>query len=117
QLAGDRVQTEYYLQFADHYFRVHSDFRARQEEKAAQSGQERHDRGRDVRGVEDFDGHDDSDLDTESEGERSEERDSRSQGGRDRRDEDDNRGNRQQQGRGRREREQTRAEREEPRES
>src|SRR3546814_9800495 len=28
QLAGDRVQTEYYLQFADHYFRVVSDFRA-----------------------------------------------------------------------------------------
>src|SRR5690606_25515042 len=111
QLAGDRVQTEYYLQFADHYFRVHSDFRARQEEKAAQNGQERHDRGREVRGVEDFDGHDDSDLDTESESERGEERDSRPQG-RDRRDEDDNRGNRQQQGRGRREREQERTERE-----
>jgi Domain of unknown function (DUF4167) len=29
QLAGDRVQTEYYLQFADHYFRVLSETRAR----------------------------------------------------------------------------------------
>ncbi|SEH16854.1 protein of unknown function [Sphingopyxis sp. YR583] len=67
QLAGDRVQTEYYLQFADHYFRVVSDFRARQEEKAAANGQERsHDRGREIRGVEDFDGHDDTDSDFEA---------------------------------------------------
>src|SRR3546814_652695 len=66
QLAGDRVQTEYYLQFADHYFRVHSDFRARQEEKAAQSGQDRGpDRHREVRGVEDFDGQDDNDFERE----------------------------------------------------
>src|SRR5690606_12298767 len=117
QLAGDRVQTEYYLQFADHYFRVHSDFRARQEEKAAQNGQERHGRGGEVRGVEDLDGHGDGEPDTESESDRSDERDSRSQGGRDRRDDDDNRGNRQQQGRSRREREQPRAEQEEPRET
>lgn len=33
QLAGDRVQTEYYLQFADHYFRVLSEGRARFEEQ------------------------------------------------------------------------------------
>lgn len=33
QLAGDRVNTEYYLQFADHYFRVIADNRARQEEQ------------------------------------------------------------------------------------
>lgn len=67
QLAGDRVQTEYYLQFADHYFRVVSDFRARQEEKAAANGQERsHDRSREIRGVEDFDGHDDTDSDFEA---------------------------------------------------
>ncbi len=32
-LNGDRVQTEYYLQFADHYFRVIADTRARQEEQ------------------------------------------------------------------------------------
>lgn len=33
QLAGDRVNTEYYLQFADHYFRVIADNRVRQEEQ------------------------------------------------------------------------------------
>ena len=49
QLAGDRVQTEYYLQFADHYFRVLSETRSRFEEQR---------RGRD-----DFE--DDEDLDDE----------------------------------------------------
>lgn len=34
-LNGDRVQSEYYLQFADHYFRVIADTRARQEEQRA----------------------------------------------------------------------------------
>lgn len=33
QMAGDRVNAEYYLQFADHYFRVLADNRARQEEQ------------------------------------------------------------------------------------
>lgn len=124
QLAGDRVQTEYYLQFADHYFRVVSDFRIRQEEKNAQNGQERsHDRSREIRGVEDFDGHDDSDLDIENDrgnddsdggqrdrGDRNEQRADRNErnerndrneqrGNRDRRDDDDNRGNRQPQSR------------------
>ena len=33
QLAGDRVQTEYYLQYADHYFRVLGESRARFEEQ------------------------------------------------------------------------------------
>lgn len=32
QMQGDRVNLEYYLQFADHYFRVLADSRARQEE-------------------------------------------------------------------------------------
>src|SRR5690349_17629510 len=32
-LNGDRVQAEYYLQFADHYFRVIADTRQRQEEQ------------------------------------------------------------------------------------
>jgi len=36
QLAGDRVQTEYYLQYADHYFRVLEDSRSRFEEQQAQ---------------------------------------------------------------------------------
>lgn len=34
-LNGDRVQAEYYLQFADHYFRVIADTRLRQEEARA----------------------------------------------------------------------------------
>ena len=38
-LNGDRVQAEYYLQFADHYFRVIADTRLRQEEqRQRQSG-------------------------------------------------------------------------------
>jgi len=36
QMQGDRVQTEYYLQFADHYFRVLSESRARFEEQRRQ---------------------------------------------------------------------------------
>jgi hypothetical protein len=35
QLAGDRVQTEYYLQYADHYFRVLEENRSRYEEQQA----------------------------------------------------------------------------------
>lgn len=115
QLAGDRVQTEYYLQFADHYFRVVSDFRARQEEKAAANGQERsHDRSREIRGVEDFDGHDDSGFETELETESRDDREGgRENGNRDNRDrggrDDDSRGNRQQRERGnRRERDEDR---------
>lgn len=36
QMAGDRVTTEYYLQFADHYFRVLSESRARFEDQRPQ---------------------------------------------------------------------------------
>jgi hypothetical protein len=43
QMSGDRVNTEYYLQFADHYFRVLSDSRSRQDDH------------RPVRPVDDFD--------------------------------------------------------------
>ena len=38
QLAGDRVQSEYYLQFADHYFRVLGENRSRFEEQRRQRG-------------------------------------------------------------------------------
>jgi hypothetical protein len=38
QLAGDRVQSEYFLQFADHYFRVLDEGRARFEEQRRQRG-------------------------------------------------------------------------------
>jgi hypothetical protein len=36
QLAGDRVQSEYFLQFADHYFRLLSESRARFEDQRRQ---------------------------------------------------------------------------------
>jgi hypothetical protein len=54
QMQGDRVNTEYYLQFADHYFRVLSENRSRFEE------QNRHQRGDQAQ---------DSDEDFEFEGE------------------------------------------------
>ena len=38
QLGGDRVQTEYYLQYADHYFRVLSESRSRYEDQRRQQG-------------------------------------------------------------------------------
>ena len=38
QLSGDRVQTEYFLQFADHYFRVLGESRVRFEEQRRQRG-------------------------------------------------------------------------------
>ena len=38
QLAGDRVQTEYYLQFAEHYFRVLNENRARFEDQRPRQG-------------------------------------------------------------------------------
>lgn len=40
-LNGDRVQAEYYLQFADHYFRVIADTRVRQDEQRARPAGER----------------------------------------------------------------------------
>ena len=40
-LNGDRVQAEYYLQFADHYFRVIADTRLRQEESRGRPQGER----------------------------------------------------------------------------
>lgn len=44
QLNGDRVQAEYYHQFADHYFRVLADYRSRQEENRPQRNEWRDDR-------------------------------------------------------------------------
>jgi len=38
QLAGDRVQSEYYLQFADHYFRMLGENRSRFDEQRPQRG-------------------------------------------------------------------------------
>lgn len=50
-LNGDRVQAEYYLQFADHYFRVIADQRQRQEEQRV-SRQDRFQEGGDEGGDE-----------------------------------------------------------------
>ena len=43
QLQGDRVQSEYFLQFADHYYRVLNENRARFEEQRRQHGQDDYD--------------------------------------------------------------------------
>lgn len=45
QLNGDRVNAEYYLQFADHYFRVLADYKSRQEVRQEENNQQRRDRG------------------------------------------------------------------------
>lgn len=74
QMAGDRVNTEYYLQFADHYFRVLAETRSRFEEQNPQQRRQR----------EEFDG-DDEDYDNNddaaraNEGESGEEGDDRSE--------------------------------------
>ncbi|MEO6433016.1 MAG: DUF4167 domain-containing protein [Sphingomicrobium sp.] len=52
QLSGDRVQTEYYLQFADHYFRMLNESKSRTDDQRRQRGDD----------MDDDDG-DDSDLD------------------------------------------------------
>lgn len=65
QLAGDRVQTEYYLQFADHYFRVLEESRSRYEEQQGQGQQRR--RNRDDED-EEFDGDEDMNSDGQDEG-------------------------------------------------
>jgi hypothetical protein len=59
QLAGDRVQTEYYLQYADHYFRVLEESRSRFEEQQSQRRRRDED--------EDFDG--DEEMNAEESGE------------------------------------------------
>jgi hypothetical protein len=47
QLGGDRVQTEYYLQFADHYYRVLGESRARFDEQRRARGEDVDDEGDD----------------------------------------------------------------------
>lgn len=82
QMQGDRVNTEYYLQFADHYFRVLAESRSRFEEQ--NPGQAQHGR----RPNTDIDG-DDDDFEMDgaegqrgSEGEQGDEGDARSGQGR-----------------------------------
>ena len=65
QLAGDRVQTEYYLQYADHYFRVLEENRSRFEEQQAQR--------RPRRDEEDFESESEGEEELTAEGESAEE--------------------------------------------
>ncbi|RVQ67563.1 DUF4167 domain-containing protein [Croceicoccus ponticola] len=60
---GDRVQAEYYLQFADHYFRVIADGKVRQDEQRQRRDGERFDRNDN-----DSDGDNDREGERESEG-------------------------------------------------
>lgn len=56
QMSGDRVNTEYYLQFADHYFRVLNETRTRFEEQNPNAAPQR--RIQPVDSFDDFDGDD-----------------------------------------------------------
>jgi len=64
QLAGDRVQTEYFLQYADHYFRVLEEGRSRFEEQQQSQSQRRRRDDED-----DFDGDDEMSADDSGDGE------------------------------------------------
>lgn len=66
-MQGDRVSAEYYLQYADHYYRVLNEFRARQEEQQARQQNNgaggNQPRGRDERDYRDGDDYGDDDGD------------------------------------------------------
>jgi len=73
QLAGDRVQSEYYLQFADHYFRILSESRARFDEQRRQRGDDMDDDDGDDDGADMSDDSREGDNDSDGEsGEREE---------------------------------------------
>jgi hypothetical protein len=74
---GDRVQAEYYLQFADHYFRVIADARSRQDEVRPRRGEDRGDER-------DEDGDADGQPDERSRGRQPRRARSRDEGGHDR---------------------------------
>jgi len=61
QLAGDRVQTEYYLQFADHYFRVLEEGRSRFEEQDQRRRRDQDEDEGDDAAVAEADGNEDED--------------------------------------------------------
>jgi hypothetical protein len=86
QLAGDRVQTEYYLQYADHYFRVLNENRARFEDQRPRRDDESdEDEGEELETVEA-----DGDDERQERGDRNERY---GRGDRDNRNDRDNRGN------------------------
>ncbi|TFI58313.1 DUF4167 domain-containing protein [Sphingomonas parva] len=65
QLQGDRVQSEYYLQFADHYFRVLNENRARFEEQRPRRDDFYSDEDEDQDEVSALDGDEGEDVPTE----------------------------------------------------
>lgn len=67
QLSGDRVMTEYYLQFADHYFRIVAESRARFEEQRRQRDdwQEGDDEGEEMDARSGYDGSDEDGEDSQ----------------------------------------------------
>jgi hypothetical protein len=70
QLAGDRVQTEYYLQYADHYFRILSENRARfEDQRPRQRDDSDEDEGEEMAEAAEADG---GDEDRQSRGDRGE---------------------------------------------
>ena len=68
QLAGDRVQTEYFLQYADHYFRVLEDSRSRfEEQQQSQTQRRRRDEEDEYGGEEELTAEDSGDGEDEGE--------------------------------------------------
>lgn len=87
QMQGDRVQTEYYHQFADHYFRVLNETRSRFEEQRPR---------RDEFDGDDYEGEEDGNVSAEGEdGDDGEGYDTRQDRGRDRGNQNRDRGERQ----------------------
>ena len=67
QLSGDRVQTEYYLQFADHYFRMLGDARPRFDEQKRQRDDDDQDDDGDDRMDSEMENDGDNELDGDTE--------------------------------------------------
>ena len=81
QMAGDRVNTEYYLQFADHYFRVLAETRSRFEEQNPQQRRQRDEFDGDEDEFESEDGNRGQDGETGDEGDEQVERPNRADRG------------------------------------
>ncbi|MDF7774752.1 DUF4167 domain-containing protein [Sphingomonas sp. AOB5] len=90
QMQGDRVNTEYYLQFADHYFRVLAETRSRFEENNPGQQQPRHQNGTDDF-ADDFGFEAEGDRDDQPRGDEGGQREDRDHRGN--REDRDNRGN------------------------
>lgn len=94
QMNGDRVATEYYLQFADHYFRVLADNRARQDEYRRPREEQGRDNGSDYADDDDDIGFNSGPSQRNYSQDQSDEASARSGQDDDGDDQDDNRGNR-----------------------